>query len=134
MRTFKTAYEFYKLPQRERKHLIDQSFKEEGRDVLYFPIGLTLEGSYSNYNRKQGVISVHPLYVIRSGVDKGKPWFKLGAFSPDDYDLDLEFRGEEATEEKRNLILAYLKTANKRNTTYVDFLNKVKDLFGGDIG
>jgi hypothetical protein len=120
MRTFTSPYDFYKLPQRDRKHLIDQCYVVEHdaktkarikngetapQQTLYFPIGLTKYGSYDNYN------------------------LCVNAFSPDDYDLGL-FYHDPATG-LREQIIAFGKTAPKRETTYKEFLQKIHDRFGG---
>lgn len=136
MRQFNSPFDFYKLVQKDRKHLIDQCFvekkgKHSNGDVLYFPIGLTKEGSYHNYNRRQGVISVHPIRVSTFGETKGQKWFKVSAFSPDDFDLDLEWL--DPSDELRDKIIAFIKGANKREITYQSFLEKIQSLFGGTL-
>ncbi len=137
MKVFDSPYNFYDLPQRDRKHMIDQCFtvKPHPIDVargtvpepdLYFPIGLTKEGSYYNYCRRQGVILVTR---IISRKTEGQ-WMRVCAFSPDDLDMDLDFQN--ATPDLRERIINFIKRMPKREVTYAEVLETIRQRFGGE--
>jgi hypothetical protein len=126
MTTFKSEYDFYDLSEDARKALIGKSYKCTGRNDFYFPIELIDEGE--NYGIKQGVIFVTP--IMKFGKER-KKWFRVGAFSPDDLDMDLDFGAEDT--HKRQEIITYLKKMNKINVTYESVLKEIQQHFGGKL-
>lgn len=133
MRKFKNPYEFYRLPRRDRKHLIDQCFETiDSPGSLYFPIGLTKEGMMYNYGKYEGILSLPRFWVTTPKFPrKYKTWFKVGAFSPDDYDLDLEWMDEDWN--YREKVIKYIKAMNKRDVTYEGILTEIQSKFGGRL-
>jgi hypothetical protein len=151
MRSFESPYDFYKLPQRERKHLIDQCFTVKPNKILiarqkngakmpepelFFPIGLTLDGSYSNYNRRQGLLYVMPVRPMSPATAKAYKmetvthWFRVAAFSPDDLDMDLDWNNPRPN--LREDVIQFIKTMPKREVTYESVLKSIQDNFGGE--
>jgi len=143
MKIFDSAYDFYRLPRRLRKHMIDQTFivKEDihwKEKTLYFPIGLTKDGQWRNYGVREGVLGVTPVWPLRYTPHNPKKessptfWMKVYAFSPDDLDLGLHFY--DPPEGLRDRIIAYLREVDKREVEYDEILEILREEFGGEIG
>ena len=115
--------EFYELPEEQRIALIGSMLVENrtGYPVIYFPVGLDDE-TY-NYNVAQGLISVHPVHIDR----KDGAWFKVGAFSPDDLDIDLEFTGQEV--ELHDQVVQFMRTLHKHDVSYRGVLKTIQRHF-----
>lgn len=135
---FNSPYEFYALPEPERIKLIGRVFKErvfvvkgkgkklvytdQVRDTLYFPIGLAPDAF--NYGIQQGVIFVNP---VQNHREAGK-WFRVGAFSPDDLDVDLNFGAEHI--HLRQDIIAFIRgPMHKQNRHYKEVMEQIRDHF-----
>lgn len=123
MKMFKRDYDFYQLPEDERKALIGSCFKVEGFEHLYYPIGLFED---FNYGIDQGVIFVSPIMKYNS-----EKWFRVGVFSPDDLDMDLDFNASET--HKRQEIISHLNKIKKIDVTYRGVLEEIQKLFGGKL-
>lgn len=131
MREFDSAFDFYSLPQRERKHMIGQCFMEKQRqdrtkDAIYFPIGLTKDGGLQNYGVRQGVLRV----ALLTNYLTKEPWLRVSCFSPDDLDKDLDFHNPEPG--LRDKVIAYIKVMGKLDRTYDDALEELQKQFGGE--
>ncbi len=117
---FDNVYDFYKMPEDERKALIGRVFKEH--NTLYFPVQLA-EGEF-NYGIQQGLIHVSPIWKHYKTHEKH---FKIGVTSPDDLDIDLNF-GPEHVHLRQEIIL-FLKGMAKKSVTYKGILLKIRDHF-----
>jgi hypothetical protein len=128
--TLATPYAFYRMPEKKRIEMIGSHFYVTGRDdSVYFPIGLS--GCF-NYGIDQGLLSVPRICTVPGATDSaGKPakrnWFKVGAFSPDDLDLDLEFEHDQCW--MRQDVIAYIARMHKRGVTYLSCLEEIRDHF-----
>lgn len=131
MRVFKSHFDFYKLPEKERQQLVGDFFIEEGRehykkgeeDRLFFP--LSLHEDEFNYGKQQGLIFVSEVRQV-----KGESWFRVGVSSPDDLDMDLDFQGIGFNFEKLRLdVVEYVKQMSKQNVKYRDFLRNIQEHF-----
>jgi len=139
MKTLKSHFDFYRLPEQERVAMIGECFREEGPpprkksrrerrrppqptpdSTLYFPVGLA-EGEF-NYGMPQGLVFVTPIHNFQ-----GKKWFRVGAASPDDLDIDLDF-GEGETSIRQDVI-DFIRKACKRDVTYRGFMTMVQKAF-----
>lgn len=138
---FPSIYKFYDLPEEKRVELIGQTVKgysKHSNPTIYYVVGLRPD--CFNYGIQQGLISLHmptrlycsektKVYLQKHRVNLD--WFKIGAFSPDDLDLDLEFN---------NVITKYQKVKRLMdewaptffNTSYKDILNFVYMELGGE--
>jgi hypothetical protein len=123
MKTFKNIYDFYKLPKRDRMHLIDQCVRSR-HDSLYFPILLTKDEF--NYGIQQGLICITNLVIFNKKIH-----FNVCAVSPDDLDKQITFNVSDidAGEKLRKSIFKFIKNQNKRNVTYEEFLLNIKNNF-----
>jgi hypothetical protein len=143
MREFARDYDFYELPEDERQAMVGDCFvdlSEKGEKGapprFYFPIGLSEQGSWNNYGRRQGVLCVSPLWPKRVW-EKGKSkvagrWFKVYAFSPDDLDLSLSF--DDPTPELRERVLDIVRQMPKDEVEYLECLEFIQSYVGGEIG
>jgi len=124
----KTAYDFYRLPENERIALIGTEFKVQDKydKGEYFVIGLTEEGGWQNYGRQQGLI-----WLSLPMNYKGKTWFRVAAFSPDDLDMDLDF--DDPAPDLRDKICNLLREMPKDNVTYREVLEFIQSFYGGEI-
>ena len=115
--------EFYYLDEEQRIALIGSVLTRKNGDytVLYFPIGLDDENS--NYGVAQGLLSVHPIYIDR----EHGAWFKVGAFSPDDLDIDLEFHGAEC--DLHDQVVEFIKQFHKYDVSYRGVLKAIQRRF-----
>lgn len=129
--TLATPDDFYGMPEKKRIEMIGSCFYVTGRgdNGVYFPIGLS--GCF-NYGVDQGLLSVPEIRAVPGATDSaGKPakrnWFKVGAFSPDDLDLDLAFEHDQCW--MRQDVIAYIAKMNKRGVTYLSCLEEIRDHF-----
>jgi hypothetical protein len=115
--------EFYDLPEEQRIALIGSVLVEQNGPytVMYFPIGL--DDANSNYGKAQGLITVHSVYIDR----ENGAWFKAGAFSPDDLDIDLEFHGTEC--DLHDQVVQFMKEFHKHDTSYYGVLRAIQRRF-----
>lgn len=121
MKIFKSPYDFYELEEVERISLVGRPFREERRHGLYIPIFLSDKNE--NYGVAQGVLYVSDILILKSGEDKDEKWFKVGAFSPDDLDIDLEFVGKETC--IRQEVIDFLLKYSTSTTSYKEILAMV---------
>lgn len=120
MRSFKSPYEFYKLPEEERRALIGEPFVAEERPFsLYFPFEVDVPEN--NYNAAQGLIWVSMMLMSKEGA-----WFRVAAFSPDDIDMDLDFTGAAATVEMHQRVCDFLRTLPRFPLSYEGILKAVQ--------
>ena len=115
--------EFYELPEEQRIALIGSVLVEQNGPytVMYFPIGL--DDANSNYGKAQGLVTVHSVYIDR----ENGAWFKVGAFSPDDLDIDLEFTGTEC--DLYPQVVQFMKEFHKHDVSYYGVLRAVQRRF-----
>ena len=128
---FPSIYKFYDLPEEKRIELIGQTVKEytkHNSPTVYYVVGLRAD--CFNYGIQQGLVSLHmprslycseqtKAYLRKHHADL--EWFKIGAFSPDDLDLDLEFN---------NIITKYRKVRRLMDEWAPTFFNtSYKDIF-----
>lgn len=137
---FKTAYDFYNLPDEERIKYIGVPFEEEGikvknvfykDDGIFFPIGLN--NIWENYGKTPGLLYISTPYQLKNK----SYWFKVGAFSPDDLDIDLEFifQDQKSCHNKRKLIIKWLLSnpyGEWTDTSYREVIGLIKENFGGN--
>lgn len=130
-RTFDNIYHFYKLSDDEAKSLIGQAVYE--KDEMYFPIGL--QNEWENYGKKTGLIYVSQIFEWH-GKPANQPelrnvklnlWFKLGAFSPDDLDIDLQFMNDEV--DHRDKIIEFMYTMPWYDTSYHEVFTIIQNEF-----
>ena len=139
MLKLKSAYEFYDMEEPQRLALVGSCFQEEDmvgprgrkgpsvpRPGIYFPIELTEEGSWSNYNRKQGLLYTTGLLPKKDG----KTWARVAAFSPDDLDMDLDWDPCDAPQWER--IMDVVRQMPKDNVTYQECLDFIQSFCGGE--
>lgn len=108
--------EFYDLPEKDRIALIGTILEEQYGGRLYFPIGLAYDEF--NYEQNQGLIFVNKPCMDDYGV-----WFRVGAFSPDDLDKDLDFFGNEV--DYYDQVVTFLKRMHKFDVTYYGVLGAI---------
>lgn len=128
MTVFNSPYDFYNLPEIKRVELIGYPFTLAKRKGVYIPIDLVDKDS--NYGIAQGVLYVPEIYKIplkHQAPNEGKMWFKVGAFSPDDLDIDLEFFNK--TEGFRKTVIAFLLRRARVPTSYKQRLTEVQQEF-----
>lgn len=126
MRKFKSAYDFYRLPDLERRSMVGQQFFEVGRDTEYFVI--SMDDPACNYGVFQGVIFLLPIQPNRYKVSEfGDKWFRVGVFSPDDEDKDLDFFGDDCKHFKK--VRKFLREMNPLflNVGYNEILSMVQE-------
>jgi len=131
MHKFKRAYDFYALPEHERRSYVGQQFLAiDHPDYEFFVIGL-VEGEF-NYGSRQGVLYIFPPRkdTYAKSPDFGQLWWKIGVFSPDDLDKSIEFSGD-AECKLFSKVRGFLREANPilLNTTYHDALEFVRQEF-----
>jgi hypothetical protein len=114
-----------------RKKLVGSSFRCPPRTGVYFP--LQLSGCF-NYGVDQGLLLVLPVTQVRyppqfdsHGNPTTRYWFKVGAFSPDDLDLDLEFDHDECRLHAD--VVRYVETMRKWGVTYRGVLEEIRGYF-----
>jgi hypothetical protein len=128
MTVLNSPYDFYNLPEFKRFELIGSSFTLAKRGGVYIPIDLVDKDS--NYGVAQGVLYVPDIYKIplkHRLRNEGKTWFKVGAFSPDDLDIDLEFFDKK--EGLRKSIITFLLRRARVPTSYKQRLKEVQQEF-----
>ncbi len=113
MTTFNNEYDYYKLTDQERANLVGYTFQVKGEQEqsLYFPVKLTEEEGFVNYNHRYGALVLTPVLKSKQGN-----WFRLGVFSPDDMDLDLDFNQDELN--LRNNVINILKQLIDKDQEY----------------
>jgi hypothetical protein len=111
-------YDFYeKLSQEEREdYVLDQAEIIEQDGSRYFPI--MFQDGNSNYGHNVGLLLLLPVY---------NNWFKVGAFSPDDLDVDLVFEDEDPF--LHDEIAEYLRTMPRFWTSYREALADIQAHF-----
>ena len=127
-------YDFYELPEAERKAMVGQPFQVRGKrtisDTLYFPVDLHPDDF--NYGAPQGLIFV----TAPRDVPGHRNWFRVGVCSPDDLDKDLDFSGEDTAQVNkwRQQAIDFLSDpTNMRGVFYDDVLNFIQELTGAGI-
>lgn len=138
---YPSIYKFYELPEEKRIKLVGQAVKEYSKrnnPTIYYVVGL--KPDCFNYGIQQGLVSLlMPTQLYCSEKTKAYlrkhhhdlNWFKIGAFSPDDLDLDLEFN---------NVITKYEKVKKVMdtwaptffNTSYKEILEFVNNTLGNN--
>jgi hypothetical protein len=135
-------YVFYNLPEASRIGMIGTHFKtvtrcQPGGKVLvgnrvYFPVDLA-SGEF-NYGYRQGLIFVNPVVeVVAEEHGMLEHWFRVGAKSPDDLDIELDIYGDESRLLKaRKKILSYMsKEWNVHLVKYRELLRVLNNRIGG---
>lgn len=133
---FDNPYQFYKLTESERIQLVEKrsiiTFKSSYPEVKLYPILLNKSGTLQNYGLAQGLISCHQPYNIKA---RNEYWSKIGAFSPDDFDCDLEF-----TDTRLQPIMAWWKKVSQYLENlpivpydYRELLETIQKEFGGQL-
>lgn len=126
MLEFKHADNFYDLESPKAIKLVGKHFRETNLNFLCFPVRLSAK--QFNYGRNPGLILVSPIIGV-SGAKR----FKVGAYSPDDLDCDLEYDNRDIKLDFRNNLIEYLRELQlkKKPWTYKGFLQAVLDKFPG---
>jgi hypothetical protein len=121
-------YDFYKMPEDERKKLIGRVFKERDwkkpkliRDGFYFVVDLASD--QFNYGMPQGLICLTGIVELRTGKH-----FNVVACSPDDLDEQVTFSDGDIKYHDR--VFRYLKGMPKKNVRYRDVMQKIQRHFG----
>jgi hypothetical protein len=128
---FPTPYAFYQLTEPERQALIGQFFTVPDRpDSFWFPIALTEEGGWQNYNRRQGLIYLSP---VLPKYRQAGTWFRVAAFSPDDLDMDLDFDEVGIRDEVRKYLELYVATCPSGGVLYRDVLRDIQSKFKAGV-
>lgn len=124
---FDNPYKFYEQSYKQCEALIGQWWTEERRDgtSYYFPIRLTVEEGRKNYGHRYGLLTVIP--ILKERTPPYSKWWRVAVFSPDDWDLDLNF-GAEHTKIRWDVI-DFIKKMPKRNVTYLQCLKAIRDHF-----
>lgn len=131
-RSFDDIYDFYKLTDDEANSLIGQAVYE--KDKMYFPVGL--QNEWENYGKKTGLIIVGEIFHWHGSSwcptpeinnQKINLWFKLGAFSPDDLDIDLQFMNDEVS--LRDKIIEFMYTMPWYDTSYHEIFTIIQNEF-----
>lgn len=112
-------YDFYKMDEEERKSLVGKCFKvRDKQSSYYYPLQLK-EGQF-NYGVQQGVIFVSPVnYYL------GQKWFRVGVFSPDDLDFDLDIKDCTLRQE----VISFIEKMPKVDVTYRGVLESIQKHF-----
>jgi hypothetical protein len=146
MQVLELNYDFYKMPEEQRRAMVGDYFVEKaslarlGPELVdrYYPIQLTEQGSWMNYNRRQGVLHLTPIWPYRDYSKRGKlgitdkKIFRLTCFSPDDLDLALEWIGP--PDGLRAKVIALLDEMPKDEVEYQECLEFIQSFHGGEIG
>lgn len=127
---FENVYKFYDL-EHYRKNYVGCFLKEVGKHAnsgLFYVIHLA--NCWENYGSSEGLLYISKVWPIDPRKpDRQKCWFKVGAFSPDDLDISLEFTGDLKTLCKtRRQILKLLKQSPIQtwtNTSYREALELI---------
>jgi hypothetical protein len=140
----KRDYDFYEMPEPQQRAMVNDFFvveeelKRLGEDLVcrYYPVRLTEQESWMNYRARQGILRVstlwpHREYVKGKYVESGKLWFKVGCFSPDDLDLDLEWVGP--PEDLRKKVTELIRDMPKDEVGYMECLEFIQSYYGGEI-
>lgn len=138
---YDSPYDFYDLPDEEAGKLVGRVYKsrkwktnkkKDGvvytKDIApgeYYVVSLK-DGEF-NYGKKNGVLYLSPVW---SHGDRGD-WFKVGVFSPDDLDLDLEFYKDDTC--LRSDVIRFMRGMQKRNVTYIGVLESIQRHVGAGI-
>ncbi len=118
---FDNIYDFYyKLTQEERENLLGEILTE--KDRLYFPVWLN--NKWENYGHDIGLLILLKPFKLPNKKIKFAS-FKVGAFSPDDLDIDIWF--EETTSYQE--VLDYVKSMNKIGVDYKELIFSIKEKF-----
>ena len=128
MKRFDTCDDFYALPETRRIEWVGKMFgsrQPSHRKALFFPV--TLAPGEFNYGYQQGLIFISPIHVTLTGKKRHK-WFRVGVISPDDLDIDLDFRGNEV--QHRQAVIDFVIAANKHNVRYRAFIAAIRAQFG----
>ena len=128
-KTLQTPYIFYGMSEVERRAMVGTYFfASDSGKMLYFPVELS--GCF-NYGVAQGLIFITEIYRHYSvAADKNgarRNVFRVGAFSPDDLDLDLDFEHRECW--LRQDVISYIKKMPKKGVTYMGVLESIRDHF-----
>ncbi len=115
---FPSCYDFYKLPEEERLLLVGSVFKQINRKNLFFPVQLA-ECEF-NYGVQQGLIFITEIHSLQSGK-----WWRIGAMSPDDLDMNLDFKETSIRQD----VIEYVKSMRKHNVTYRGVLEEIQKHF-----
>jgi hypothetical protein len=122
----RTSYQFYDLPEDERKAMTGKPFQElTPGDSLYFPVDLK-EGTF-NYGETQGLLFVTQLHPTHPTSPN---WFRLGVSSPDDLDMDLDFNSPDSPKHREQVIKLLSDPALLTDVSYDDVLNFVQKEIG----
>ncbi len=121
-------FDFYKASKHVRYGLIGTYFVYEGMEYCrYYPIKLTKEGSYYNYNKLEGIMYLSD-NTNRLSYIKGKH-IKVGTTTIDDGWDSIGFYNPTDDFEK---ISAFIMKMNKFNVTYREIFEAIHKEFGGN--
>lgn len=130
--SFARPDDFYDLPDDKAKALVGTSFQCDDRpSYTFWVVDLALDEF--NYGHPQGLIFI---FEPRKEEPDGPHWFRVGAFSPDDLDVDLDFECLTARKARSQYkkVVACLKSIPKSRVTYRGFMKEVQDQVGaGEI-
>jgi hypothetical protein len=134
----RSRYDFYELPESERKAMIGKPFQEEitrkGHrkpqlsSTLYFPVDL--HPDEFNYQQPQGLIFVTE---VCAHLPDHPNWFRVGVCSPDDLDIDLDFETTDTQQAHRwrEQAIEFLSDpTNLQGVFYADVLHFIQELTG----
>lgn len=117
------VYTFYDWPDEKCKEYIGKVLQE--KNYIYFPVGLS--NKWENYGKETGLVYVSPLQVV-----KGKGYFSVGAFSPDDLDMGVFFKeNEKKCELARKHIIKFMRRNEFRDVLYREIFERIHETFGG---
>lgn len=128
LKSFNSPYDFYNLPESEKKYLFGKPFKVKDSDQIYFPVDL--HPDEFNYGEQQGLIFVTQVFAKN---DLYTNWFRIAAFSPDDLDIDLDFSSDNKSlsELWRQQAIEFLSNpVNLQNIFYTNVLRSIQKLTG----
>jgi hypothetical protein len=145
MQILKIDYDFYELPEKQRKAMVGDFFVEKadldrlGEDLVcrYYPIQLSEDEKWYNYGVQQGILRLStfwPHFEYKQGkrIETGKEWFKVSCFSPDDLDLCLHWTP--AVRELRPKVIELITEMPKDGVGYRECLEFIQSFYGGEIG
>ncbi len=128
-----TNFDFYEASKKQRYDLIGTYFIIKGFEyVRNFPVKLTLEGSYYNYNKREGVITLSDNtanFKANGRIKDNSKYIKVGTWTIDDgWDSISYYKPTDDFEE----ISAFIMKLNKFNVTYREIFEAIYNKFGGD--
>lgn len=97
MYNFDNIYDWYKLPESENKRIFESGELVTEKNRIYVPV---LWSEEVNYGKRYGLLSLINVNVSfkpsrKNPTQKLKSFFGVRVFSPDDWDMDLDFETPE---------------------------------------